>query len=169
MGNDKLNNKGFSLVELIIVIAIMTVLVGLVSPQFFRYVGRSKRAMDANNAAEYAKACQTSGVFNDYVPPTEADYYQGSEPTTEEASGIWTCGFRADTDSIDLENPSSFLDFFCAEAGCIPVSKTNKDFFWNVKYNRYNMHIIKIELIDGDTGTLYEVYPNGSDFIANGP
>ena len=34
----KINNKGFSLVELIIVIAIMAVLVGVLAPQFMKYV-----------------------------------------------------------------------------------------------------------------------------------
>lgn len=46
----KLNNKGFSLVELIIVIAIMAVLVGVLAPQFTKYVGQSKTSADASNA-----------------------------------------------------------------------------------------------------------------------
>lgn len=46
----KLNNKGFSLVELIIVIAIMAVLVGVLAPQFMKYVEQSRRATDIQNA-----------------------------------------------------------------------------------------------------------------------
>ena len=45
----KLNNKGFSLVELIIVIAIMVVLIGLLAPQFIKYVEKSKEATDIQN------------------------------------------------------------------------------------------------------------------------
>ncbi len=42
-------NKGFSLVELIVVIAIMAILVGVISTTFIRYVGRSQEtANDAN-------------------------------------------------------------------------------------------------------------------------
>ncbi len=37
-----LTNKGFSLVELIIVIAIMAVLVGVLAPQFIKYVEQSR-------------------------------------------------------------------------------------------------------------------------------
>lgn len=46
----KLDNKGFSLVELIIVIAIMAVLVGVLAPQFMKYVEQSRRATDIQNA-----------------------------------------------------------------------------------------------------------------------
>lgn len=52
----KMNNKGFSLVELIIVIAIMLVLVGILAPQFIRYVARSRVAADVTNAQEIAAA-----------------------------------------------------------------------------------------------------------------
>lgn len=43
----KSNNKGFSLIELIIVIAIMAVLVGTLAPQYIRYVEKSRLAADA--------------------------------------------------------------------------------------------------------------------------
>ncbi len=45
----KLNNKGFSLVELIIVIAIMAVLIGVLAPQFIKYVEKSKQSKDITN------------------------------------------------------------------------------------------------------------------------
>ncbi len=45
----KLNNKGFSLVELIIVIAIMVVLIGLLAPQFVKYVEKSRQSTDIQN------------------------------------------------------------------------------------------------------------------------
>jgi len=48
----KKNNKGFSLVELIIVIAIMAVLVGVLAPQFIKYVEQSRRSRDIQTAQE---------------------------------------------------------------------------------------------------------------------
>ena len=55
----KLNNKGFSLVELIIVIAIMAVLIGVLAPQFIKYVERSRNSTDKQNATEMITAVQT--------------------------------------------------------------------------------------------------------------
>ena len=46
----KMNNKGFSLVELIVVIAIMAVLVGVLAPQFIKYVEKSRESTDIQNA-----------------------------------------------------------------------------------------------------------------------
>lgn len=43
------NNKGFSLVELIVVIAIMAVLVGIIAPQFVKYVQQARKSSDTQN------------------------------------------------------------------------------------------------------------------------
>ena len=48
------NNKGFSLVELIVVIAIMAVLVGVLAPQLIRYVEKSREATDIQNCDSIA-------------------------------------------------------------------------------------------------------------------
>lgn len=56
--NKKLNNKGFSLVELIIVIAIMAVLICVLAPQYLRYVERSRNSTDQSNAAAIESALQ---------------------------------------------------------------------------------------------------------------
>ena len=55
----KLNNKGFSLVELIVVIAIMAILVALLAPQFTKYVNRSRYSTDIKNGQEIATVVQT--------------------------------------------------------------------------------------------------------------
>lgn len=56
----EMNNKGFSLVELIIVIAIMAVLVGILAPQYLKYVNNSKVSTDVTNAQEMATAFNTA-------------------------------------------------------------------------------------------------------------
>ena len=51
-----LTNKGFSLVELIIVIAIMAVLVGVLAPQYIKYVEKSRVSADAQQVEEFTGA-----------------------------------------------------------------------------------------------------------------
>lgn len=52
----KKNNKGFSLVELIIVIAIMAILVGIVGTQVIPYLNKSKESKDLQLVNSYSTA-----------------------------------------------------------------------------------------------------------------
>jgi len=65
------SKKGFSLVELLIVIAIMAVLVGVLAPQYFRYLERSRQSSDIQVLNSIANAIQTIGadpMFSDAMP-----------------------------------------------------------------------------------------------------
>ena len=54
----KMNNKGFSLVELIIVIAIMAILIVVLAPQYLKYVERSRNSTDLQSATEFKDAIE---------------------------------------------------------------------------------------------------------------
>lgn len=54
----KMNNKGFSLVELIIVIAIMAVLMVVLAPQFLKYVEKSRLQKDNSAISEITNAIE---------------------------------------------------------------------------------------------------------------
>ncbi|MCM1089697.1 MAG: type II secretion system GspH family protein [Butyrivibrio sp.] len=70
----KMNNKGFSLVELIIVIAIMAVLMGVLAPQFIKYVEDSRIQKDESAFGEIANAAQIAlSVDNVYQAVSSAN------------------------------------------------------------------------------------------------
>lgn len=52
----KLNNSGFSLIELIIVMAIMAILTVAVAPQYLKYVERSRKSVDVQTMATIISA-----------------------------------------------------------------------------------------------------------------
>ena len=56
------NNKGFSLVELIIVIAIMAVLVGVLAPTYLQYVEKSKKSNDVSTVDSVINACEIAAI-----------------------------------------------------------------------------------------------------------
>lgn len=67
----KKNNKGFSLVELIIVIAIMAILIAVLAPQFTKYVDRSRQSNDAAMVTSVVNAMQAAAVDNTCVKKAE--------------------------------------------------------------------------------------------------
>ncbi len=58
MKKENMNNKGFSLVELIIVIAIMAILIVVLAPQYLKYVEKSRVSSDQTTIVEYINAMQ---------------------------------------------------------------------------------------------------------------
>ena len=56
----KLGNKGFSLVELIVVIAIMAVLVGVLAPTLIKNIEKSRESKDAQNIEQIKSACEVA-------------------------------------------------------------------------------------------------------------
>ena len=68
----KLNNKGISLLEIIIAITIMAVLVGVLVPQYMKFLNKSRRSTDLTNAETIAKAFERVLINN----PEFYEFYQ---------------------------------------------------------------------------------------------
>jgi len=71
-----MKNKGFSLVELIIVIAIMAILAAAIAPALIRYIDKSRKADDVS-AAETINTAVSAALANEDAYSQAADYMTG--------------------------------------------------------------------------------------------
>ncbi len=69
-------NKGFSLVELIIVIAVMAILVAVIAPNFIKYIDKSRKSKDIYTADQIARAVDIA--FVEY-PEAHATFQNGTK------------------------------------------------------------------------------------------
>lgn len=75
-------NKGFSMVELIIVIAIMAILAGALAPALIKYINKSRISTDIQTANTIATAIQTALA-------NEQGYDAANNATKAAVSGIF--------------------------------------------------------------------------------
>ncbi len=136
----KLNNKGFSLVELIIVIAIMVILVIAIAPQYLKFVGNSRIGTDVQTAQAMVTAIDVA--IADQKTPFTAESGQ-----TLAAMGI----VFADVEGIDAE-PASKLEGSWKVFGDDAKGVTGI--------------ILTIPAGKANAGT-YEVFPNPDNNAAN--
>lgn len=118
----KLNNKGFSLVELIIVIAIMAILAGALAPQLIKYLDKSRKATDVQTAQTIATAVN-SALADETAYTAAADVtitatYAAANPDAFQAEIKSILGSTAPTPKYNSET-TFFIDF---------VSATDKTF-----------------------------------------
>ena len=80
------NNKGFSLVELIIVIAIMAILVGVMAPQLIKYIEKTNVSSDIQLCKTVKTAMETAAT--DAAVANESDYTPFSSGEKGDVSAI---------------------------------------------------------------------------------
>lgn len=101
----RLNSKGFSLVELIIVIAIMAILVGIVGTQIIPYMERSRRAKDYQVFSGWNTAGMSAYSMN-------ADKLSAVDEYT-----IFITNSDVVCEDPSLEGTSDLIDTFCKLTG----------------------------------------------------
>lgn len=111
-------NKGFSLVELIIVIAIMAILAGILIPQFVRYVGNSRVSSDIQ---------QAENIYNAVAARYADDAVSGGSPSLTYDSMVEITAAVAGTLDMGSTAPSVKVDsnfkfyYYCTSAGAVSV------------------------------------------------
>lgn len=78
----KKSNKGFSLVELIIVIAIMAILAAAIAPALIRYIDKSRKADDIQFFGQIQSAA-SAALANEEAYASVSDKMDGTSP-------VWT-------------------------------------------------------------------------------
>lgn len=68
-----MKNKGFSLVELIIVIAIMAIMIGIMVPQLITYIGKTRVSYDIQICDNISRAIDASIIEYTAKPENDAD------------------------------------------------------------------------------------------------
>lgn len=102
----KLNNKGFSLVELIVVIAIMAILVGVLAPSVLGQIDKAKASKDKQAIDAVATACAIAWADQDLAASSKPN--DGDDPVA--AAGItWDLG-GSGTTFTGTSTPTTFAE-----------------------------------------------------------
>ena len=90
----KMNNKGFSLVELIVVVLIMAIIAVALAPQVMRWVENSRKSNDIESYNSLVTACNTAST--DEAVVTQVKNAASGLTITLSSSGVggtgWTSG-----------------------------------------------------------------------------
>ena len=146
-------NKGFSLVELIIVIAIMAILAAAIAPALIRYIDKSRRADDVT-AAGTINSSMSAALANEDIYDEIFTVSAGNIVMTgAQNSGSWTVGTGMNTLKAEMDSscPPPALKY--KKAVKAADTYTNKGFTpknWYVAVSEEGKPLVYV----GDSGTV---------------
>ena len=139
-----MKNKGFSLVELIIVIAIMAILAGALAPALIKYINKARLSTDIDTGSEIARTI-VAAVTN------EAAYEAAKDHNTPYNVN--------DMDDPDFANEvykalgkSTFVGRSKKDANGDPL--TDQNYYYTLDYSKN-----KVQVYYGGTDADHMVYP----------
>ena len=147
MKKEKMNDKGFSLVELIIVIAIMSVLVAVLAPQYLKYVERSRNSTDVTNATAIVTACQVWAA--DPEVESTKTFKEGTFTITVTSSGASVTAKSPDQNGVAVEAAVKNASLDLKDLKC--KSKT--------KWTQYTI----VGTVDSNGGLTFDYTCNGTN------
>ena len=163
----KKDNKGFTLVELIVVVAILAILVGLLAPQYTKYVERSRKAADASNLDSIVTAVKVATADQTYSAIVPA-----KDPATviikmDKAGTVITYGGTAiPTTKVTLSDTSTSGDTLAAAlneyAGNEWSKATLKSKAWSIANGKDTLNAITATCTINASGSV-EVEYNPDD------
>ena len=148
------DNKGFSLIELIVVVAIMAVLVSVIAPQFTKYIGKTKRTVDVNTADELVHVFDIEMIsgakwnkFNESMNVYVGSFDKNTPFPSEPGNDLLLCALNV--------------------LGRVPVSQFDENLRWRVAV--FEDKLDSIYLVEENSSRYgYELYPDPSVFLNEG-
>lgn len=118
----KLNNRGFSLVEIIIVIAIMAILAGVLAPQLIKYIDKSRKSADVQTAQTIASAVNTALADEDAYNVAASTLVSDCTPGAADVFKLAVGNIIGSTSPVPKYRTSNYKNF------AIYISTTDKSF-----------------------------------------
>ena len=139
-----MKNKGFSLVELIIVIAIMAILAAAIAPALIRYIDKSRRSDDVAAAESLNTAAQAAFSNEDAYDAVQDVIKTGTSTNNKAGEAVYllaTANAGATSWTASNSCGQAFLDELMDNTGAkVPEFKYRKDGAtgWAVGINKVN-------------------------------
>ena len=141
---DIMKNKGFSLIELIVVIAIMAILVGALAPALIKYINKSRLSMDIDVGRKLATAISAAVTDEEF----HDDAVEHSSPyAVNDMDGNDFKGEVFSTFGVTSLQGKSKKD---AQGDLLP----SQSFYYTLDADRN-----KVEIFYGGVTADYQIYP----------